>query len=309
MLSKNVLDKVTRSFSLLSIYLVFSALAACGSSNTPTAPTVSFESLPVASVSLVPPTVGTSSGAGSAPRYEASYKVDATSQTPVSYQWYRNNVSIAGATEAQYTTTPLDYPEPPFVSPVISSLSVIVSNATGSVKLDATIGGTVVPYFYADIAGNERGYIPVIPSQPGGPNTGVGLNQTTTLSVTAISTLPISYQWYKNDVSIAGATNAQYTTLPASLTDAEIVSYSVVVSTTQGSVISRGFAISIANQFPKITQQPSDRFAFPGKEAYFSVSSNIISTGSVEVFSFSGIEMVLLFRTKLALVTSFVAPA
>ena len=56
-------------------------------------------------------------------------------------------------------------------------------------------------------------------------------------SVKATGGLPLSYQWQKNAVPIAGATKALYTTPAAMKTDNGAL-YSVVVSNSSGSVTS-----------------------------------------------------------------------
>jgi hypothetical protein len=75
---------------------------------------------------------------------------------------------------------------------------------------------------------------PVITQQP--VNLAVIAGGTGTFSVSAVSTLPLSYQWRRDGADIAGATAAQYTITGMKAADAG--SFSVRVSTSAGSVVS-----------------------------------------------------------------------
>ena len=75
---------------------------------------------------------------------------------------------------------------------------------------------------------------PAITDQP--DNVTVSQGQPATFSVSATGTAPLSYQWRKNNVNIAGATSATLTITSAQSSDAG--NYQVVVSNAAGSVTS-----------------------------------------------------------------------
>lgn len=90
---------------------------------------------------------------------------------------------------------------------------------------------------------------PSITSQP--PNLGVQQGRTVTFSVAARSAAPatpLTYQWRRNGVAIAGATAASYTTPAVALTDDNAL-YSVVVASAGVSVTSAGGRLTVVPLF------------------------------------------------------------
>jgi len=65
-----------------------------------------------------------------------------------------------------------------------------------------------------------------------------------TLSVTAMGTPQLTYQWYKDGAAIAGATNASYTVTAATIGDTG--TYTVTVSNAEGSVSSHSALVTVA---------------------------------------------------------------
>ncbi len=92
---------------------------------------------------------------------------------------------------------------------------------------------------------------PVITTQPATLSVAVG--QSASFTVTATGTAPLSYQWYKNNGVLSGATNASYTI--ASAVSADAGTYKVVVSNTAGSTTSSNATLTVtaANQPPSAT--------------------------------------------------------
>src|ERR1700751_4708247 len=76
---------------------------------------------------------------------------------------------------------------------------------------------------------------PQITMQPA--NQTVVAGQSTTFSVVANGTSPLTYQWQKNQLNIAGATSASYTTPPTTSAD-NGTSFQVVVTNPVSSVTS-----------------------------------------------------------------------
>jgi hypothetical protein len=120
----------------------------------------------------------------------ATFSVTATGTATITYQWYRNGSAIGGATSTSYTT--------PATSGADNGANfyVIVTNGLGGVQ-----SSTVVLTVNGAIA---------ITQQP--QNKSVPSGATARFSVTATGAATISYQWYKNGVSIGGATTSSYTT-------------------------------------------------------------------------------------------------
>jgi hypothetical protein len=72
----------------------------------------------------------------------------------------------------------------------------------------------------------------------------VTAGQTATFGVVASGTAPLSYQWKKNGVNIAGATAASYTT-PATTTSDSGSTFAVVVTNTAGTVTSSAATLTV----------------------------------------------------------------
>ena len=82
-------------------------------------------------------------------------------------------------------------------------------------------------------------------SAPLNATTAVTANETMTLTVTVTGGLePYSYQWYKNNNAIAGATTATYT--KASATTADSGTYKVVVHDVYGNIISSSTKVTVS---------------------------------------------------------------
>ena len=83
---------------------------------------------------------------------------------------------------------------------------------------------------------------PTITTQPADKTVTEG--QTAKFSVTATGTTPLSYRWYQNGGTIAGATKASYTTPAATLADNSSL-FSVIVSNSVGSVTSDNATLTV----------------------------------------------------------------
>src|SRR5437879_13897649 len=94
-----------------------------------------------------------------------------------------------------------------------------------------------------DVASSAVAVAPTITTQPG--NQTVTAGQTATFTVVATGTAPLSYQWRKSGVNIAGATGASYTT-PATTTSDSGATFSVVVSNTAGTVTSAAAVLTVS---------------------------------------------------------------
>ncbi|MBI2512902.1 MAG: immunoglobulin domain-containing protein [Opitutae bacterium] len=90
------------------------------------------------------------------------------------------------------------------------------------------------------------GNVPVIATQPASVSVNTGGSASFSVSATGEGTL--TYQWKKNNVDIAGATNATYTLSSVASTDA--ASYSVVVTNSWGSTTSSLATLTITTPPP-----------------------------------------------------------
>ncbi len=166
----------------------------------------------------------------------ATFTVTAAGTAPLTYQWQKNAVNIAGATSSNYTTPATT------TSDSGSAFGVVVTNTAGTVtSASATL--TVNP---APVA-------PTITTQPA--NQTVTAGQTATFTVTAAGTAPLTYQWQKNAVNIAGATSSSYTT-PATTTSDSGSTFKVVVTNTAGTVTSASATLTV-NAAPAIQVNPT----------------------------------------------------
>lgn len=94
------------------------------------------------------------------------------------------------------------------------------------------------------------GGTPVAPTITTPPqSTGVQVGQSASFSVVAAGTAPLAYQWRRDGVAIAGATQAGYTTGPLAAGDDGAV-FSVVVSNGAGSATSAGATLSVSTPPP-----------------------------------------------------------
>jgi hypothetical protein len=155
----------------------------------------------------------------------ASFAVVATGTAPLSYQWQKSGVNIAGATAASYTTPATT------TSDNGATFRVVVSNTVGTVTSAA-----------AALTVNAAAVAPAITTQPASQTGTAG--QTASFAVVATGTAPLSYQWQKGGVNIAGATAASYTT-PATTTSDNGATFRVVVSNTAGTVTSAAATLTV----------------------------------------------------------------
>ena len=157
------------------------------------------------SVTLQPSTPGVALG------QTVQITVTATSPIPVTYQWWFNSNALSGATNSSLILTNV-------TSDQTGTYYAVVSNADGSTRSASNpltiITNTTVIQQPASTLVN-----------PGGA---------TTLSVTANSTLSLSYQWQFNGADIPGATNASLSL--SGTQSSQSGSYQVLMSSTEGTL-------------------------------------------------------------------------
>jgi uncharacterized repeat protein (TIGR02543 family) len=143
----------------------------------------------------------------------ATFSVMALGSPRLDYQWKKNGMDLVGATAA---TLMLNNVQPSD----LGNYTVVVSNGLGSVTSDAATLTVIMP--------------PTITAQPVGVN--LYLGNAITLSVTATGSGPLSYQWKKDGVDVAGANGTSLDLNPVLASNAG--TYTVVISNVAGSVTS-----------------------------------------------------------------------
>ena len=169
----------------------------------------------------------------------------ATGDSPPTYQWFKNNVAISGATSATYTV----------------SSAVLADAGTYKVSASNTVSGTLVSTDSNAVAVTVIEVLvpPTFTTQPVAAT--VNLTQSFTLSALATGTPTPTYQWYKDNVAITGATSTSYTV--SSAVSANGGDYKVVATNTlngaSSSVDSNIVTVTVVRTLaaPIFTAQPS----------------------------------------------------
>ncbi len=184
----------------------------------------------------------------------ATLSVSASGSGTLSYQWYKGDTAISGATSSSFTISNAALSD-------AGSYTVVVTDENGSItSAPAVVTVTTVA-------------IPLeIITQPVGADITEGENAT--LSVSASGSGTLSYQWYKGDTAISGATSSSFAISNAALSDAG--SYTVVVTDENGSITSAPAVVTVTTvAIPlEITTQPVGADITEGENATLSVSAS-----------------------------------
>ena len=212
---------------------------------TSTGATLTVNSTPVAPSITTQPANVTVTAPGA-----ANFSVSATGDAPLSYQWRRNGVDIGGATSAAYALTPTAGTDSG------ATFDVVVSNAVGTVvSAAATLTVNVLPSITTPP-------VNVTVTEPNAAN----------FSVVAEGDGPLTYQWRRNGVNIAGATSATYVLTPTAGTD-NGATFDVVVSNAAGNVTSSAATLTV-NVPPSITTPPANATVAAPAAATFTVAAS-----------------------------------
>jgi hypothetical protein len=150
----------------------------------------------------------------------ATLTVIATGTEPLAYQWRKEGVDIPGATAASYAIGAAAATD-------AGSYDVVVTNACGMATSTAAtliVGGAIA-----------------ITSHPASQSACAG--EAVTLSVTAVATEPVSYQWRKDGQDLAGMTAPTLAFSPAGVSDSG--SYDVVVTDLCGTLASDAAVLTV----------------------------------------------------------------
>lgn len=134
------------------------------------------------------------------------------------YQWYKDDTELTGETESTLQLTAVDIND-------AGTYYCIVSNPSGSVQT-------------TDI---ELRISPYIISQTN--SFAAALNSQVTLTVTAAGSGTLAYQWYKNDVLLAGETNLNITFMASS---SKTGTYKCIITNLVGSTESADIVLTTA---------------------------------------------------------------
>ena len=184
----------------------------------------------------------------------AVFSVQADGTAP-QYEWYKDGVPLSGATQATLILTGITDRD-------AAGYSVIVSNAYGTAASATALLTVWDP--------------PVITAQPAGGTNLAGAPAV--LSVAAVGTGPLSYQWYRNvtnalsDGSAVTGSASNVLSL-VNVFGADDGAYTVVVSNVVGLVTSTPPAVLTVID-PIITAQPASQTNIAGAAAVFSVQAN-----------------------------------
>lgn len=180
-----------------------------------------------------------------------TFRVVASGLPTPTYQWFNGAALIPGATDSSFSMSGVS---------IINSGSyrVVVSNSLGSLTSDSAYLTVLAP--------------PHILSAPSSQSAVLGA--TISLEVSASGTAPLTYQWYRNDTPISGATQPSLTL--TTLTNDDAGTYKVTVSNPAGSATSNPFTLSLsaAAAPPVITGGPLTQTAMEGSAVTFTVGAS-----------------------------------
>lgn len=224
--------------ALISIYLSITFIAGCGGGGGGSTP--------------IPPTISTQPSNISIYSTEtATFNVSANGSSPLSYQWRKGGINIAGATSSSYTTPATT------TADNNSEFSVVVANSAGSVAS-------------ANAILNITEANPGISTQPA--DVSIYEGEAASFSATATGMPSLTYQWYKDGVAISGANGSSYT-ISNSILSNNGAKFKVVISNSKGSITSNEAVLGVVGKLPSVKIQPSSQALSLGQAVSFSVTA------------------------------------
>ncbi|MCL4785706.1 MAG: immunoglobulin domain-containing protein [Verrucomicrobia bacterium] len=147
----------------------------------------------------------------------ATFTVTAAGDAPLVYQWQKNGVNLAGANAASYSIVSVQTND-------AGNFRCVVTNAYGSAtSAVATLTVTVPLPEPASVVTHPQSLTRTV-------------GQSATFSLVAAGTAPLTYQWQKNGLNLAGAVAASFTIASVQTNDAG--SFRCLVSNALGSATS-----------------------------------------------------------------------
>lgn len=158
-----------------------------------------------------------------------------TGTTPLAYQWFKDDAPIEGATEPTLTI-------PVVLVTDAGGYRVEITNATGAKAVSRTAQLTTTAVAVSLTNDAEPADQTVVQGE------------STTFAVGVTGSPVLTYQWFKNDAPIEGATGPEYTIGDAVFDDAGL--YHVTVSNRLGAVNSRTARLGVlADVYPPLVAQ------------------------------------------------------
>ncbi|MEO8085647.1 MAG: PQQ-dependent sugar dehydrogenase [Bacteroidota bacterium] len=161
---------------------------------------------------------------------------------------------------------PLDSIHTAFASAIAGSPVGIVTGPDGNLYFCSRLNNAVYKIIY------NSGSAPVITNQP--QTQTVSQGNPVTFTVTVTGTSPFAFQWRKNGINIAGATNQSYSI--ASVVPGDAGTYSVVVTNSVGTATSMNASLLVTGP----NQLPTATISTPAAGALYSGGSVISFSGS-----------------------------
>jgi hypothetical protein len=186
---------------------------------------------------------------------DVTLTVSASGSAPLSYQWFKNNILIGGATSSSLLLTNIQTGDAGTYKVTVSNDCVDVATSTDAVvtvKTPVSISG-----------------------QPTSTSACVG--QPYSFSVTASGTATLTYQWRKNGSPIGGATSASYSVLSADFADDGAL-FSCAVTNDCGTLISSNGVLTVKEPV-SITGQPTGATVCEGDP----ISLSVRATGTATI--------------------------
>jgi len=178
---------------------------------------------------------------------KATFNVAASGTAPLAYQWSKNGIAIPGATLSSFSIASVGSGDE-------GAYAVVVRNGAGVEQSEPATLSVCIP---ARITASPQ-------------NTSARAGQRVIFSVAAEGTGPLSYQWRRGGLLIAGATSASYSIAAVEVADAGL--YDVVVSNL-GRSVSSAVAELVVETPVQITANPSNISAAVGAQISFTVSA------------------------------------
>lgn len=206
--------------------------------------------------------------------------VQATGTPAPGFQWMKNGVAVAGATNSTLAFSSVALADAGTFSVVVANSAGSVTSATALLNVTAPVVTPPTVVVVSGSSGTSTLAAPSISVQPVA-SLAVAAGAEVRLSVTASGNPAPSYQWRKNGVSLAGATTA--TLILTSVDAADAATYQVRVSNSVGSVVSSNAVVSVAAK-PAFAKQPVSQAVALGATATFSTSVTGSPTPSLQWF-------------------------
>jgi hypothetical protein len=181
-----------------------------------------------------------------------TFTITTSGTDPRGYQWYFNDVPVAGATTTSYTRANVQNPND------AGTYYVVITNPVAPYATTSTMSALTI---------TES--IPVVTVNPISQTNGAGAN--VTFSVASYGTDPRTYQWQLNSVDITGATGISLTLTNVQVEDSGN-SYLVNITNPQGGPVPSNPAIlTVTNRLPVILTQPALATVAPSGNTSFTV--------------------------------------